>query len=83
MNKIESLDSEEINIAIEENMEADQGKSSIGMQSGDSTSHKRKPSMFAELNMVNGSKTARISIPSPMSLKEKFYDNKIYKNDYL
>lgn len=81
--KIDSLESDEINIAIENTTDHDQGKSSIGMQSGDSTSHRRKPSMFADLNLPNGSKTARISIPSPASLKEKLNDNRNYKNDYL
>lgn len=79
--KVDSVESEDLKIAIKDN-NSDQGKASVGMQSGDSTSHKRKPSMFADLNLPSGSRASRISIPSPTSIKDKFDDNK-FKNDYL
>ena len=42
--------------------------------------------MFADLMnnvLPGGCKTTRYSICSPVSLKEKFIDNKLYKNEYL
>ena len=81
--KVDSVEeSEDLKIAIEDDNNSDQGKASVGMQSGDSTSHKRKPSMFADLNLPSASRASRASIPSPSGITDKFDDNR-FKNDYL